>query len=96
MGTVEPALAAQMARDGVAFEVLKPKPKVNLGLSIYLEAFFELDTERQIGMSIGRIPWHCIVQYGHYYEMNVEELLFFVRKMDDAYLDRVARKQANG
>lgn len=95
MGKVEDALADQMARDGIILETVKPKPKVSLGLSIYLEAFFELDTERYVGMSIGRIQWSSIVRYAEYYGMNVDETIYFIRKMDDAYLERIARKNAN-
>jgi hypothetical protein len=66
---------------------------------MYLEAFYELDTERSHSMGgFARIPWSSIVRYGSYYNYDVAELLFFIRRMDDAHIAQLASRQgsANG
>jgi hypothetical protein len=88
-----------MERDGVAPpQVLTEQPRLPVGLVMYLEAFYELDTERvhtvtMHGMSVARIPWSRIVGYGQHYGYDVDELLFFIRKMDDAHLEQLASRQ---
>jgi len=91
-----------MERDGaVAPKVLKVQPRLPVGLVMYLEAFYELDTERshtitQHGMSVARIPWSSVVRYAKHYEYDVDELLFFIRWMDDAYIEHLASEQGGG
>lgn len=86
-----------MQRDGVTPpEVLTDQPKLPVSLVMYLEAFYELDTERQIGMAVGRIPWSSIVRYASYHGMDVEECVFFIRRMDDALLERMAQERGSG
>lgn len=79
-------------------EVLTEQPKLPLALLMYLEAFYELDTERTHNMSLARIPWSKIIFYADRYGYNEEEMLFFIRKMDDALLDSLHAKGggANG
>lgn len=74
------------------------KPKLHIGLSIYLDAFFDLDSERSIGMVQGRIPWSKIVMYAQYNSFDEEQsdnLIYFIKKMDTAYLKRSEKKNAN-
>lgn len=92
-----------MERDGVAPPtVLVDQPRLPVGLVMYLEAFYELDTERthtmsRDGISVARIPWSKIVNYGTHYNYDTDELLFFIRKMDDAHLEQlVSRQGGNG
>jgi hypothetical protein len=81
-----------MERDGVAVpQVLTEQPVLPIGLVMYLEAFYELDSERSHSMgSLARIPWSKIIKYGEHYGYNTEELLFFIRKLDDAHLEQLA------
>lgn len=82
-----------MQRDGIAApQVLTEQPKLPVGLVMYLEAFYELDTERNHGMSLARIPWSKIMLYADRYNYDEDELLFFVRKMDDALLEKLAAR----
>jgi hypothetical protein len=77
-----------MQRDGVAPpQVLSSQPRLPVSLVMYLEAFYELDTERSIGPGVmGRIPWSKIILYGEHYGFDLDELVFFIRKMDDAFI----------
>lgn len=86
-GGVADNLAAQMKRDGAEVpENIAQQPTITGDLLCYLEAFYELDTERAHGHTLVRIPWSAIVRYGRHYGFYIEELLFFIRKMDDALL----------
>ena len=96
-GGVGDTLAAQMERDGVAVpNEIGHVPKVPSGLLCYVDAFYELDTERSHQMGLVRIPWSSIVRYGDRYAFDVEELVFFVRRMDDAHLEKLKGKTGNG
>lgn len=60
------------------------------GLDLYLQAFFELNCDRPIGMVAGPIPWTAMAAYAKYHELDTEqseELFYFLREMDRAYLD---------
>lgn len=88
-----------MQRDGIVpAEVLTEQPKLPVGLLMYLEAFYELDTERKHDMSLTRIPWSKIMLYADRYGYDEDEMLFFIRKMDDALLEQLAARggAANG
>jgi len=97
MGVIQPALLAQMQRDGAEIpQHIATQPTIAVGLICYLDAFYELDTERAHGVGLVRIPWSVIVRYGQHYGYDVEELVFFIRRMDDAHLERLAGKMASG
>lgn len=86
-----------MIRDGVKpVGRIAAKPHLPTGLILYYEAFFDLDTERNHGMGLASIPWSAIVRYGDYYELNTDELIYFIRKMDNAHLERLARESKSG
>lgn len=86
-----------MRRDGAALpDNLANQPTITGDLICYLDAFYELDTERAHGLSLVRIPWSAIVRYGQHYGYDVEELVFFIRKMDDAHLDKLRGRMGNG
>lgn len=86
-----------MIRDGIQpVGRLADKPKLPTGLILYYEAFFDLDTERNHGMGLASIPWSAIVRYGDYYELDIDELLYMVRAMDNAHLERLARETKGG
>ena len=96
-GGVGDTLADQMRRDGVEIpKQIAKQPTISGDLICYLDAFYELDTERAHGLSLVRIPWSAIVRYGTYYRFDVEELVFFIRRMDDAHLDKLRKTSGNG
>ena len=72
------------------------KPKPLAGTELYLQAFYDLDGERQVGMSIGRIPWSAVEHYAQVYEFSEAQVVALHRlivKMDAANLNRI-RAQA--
>lgn len=96
-GGVQEGLTDQMKRDGVTLpDNLASQPTLAPNLLVYLDAFYELDTERPAGMVPGAIPWGKIIQYGQHYGFDLEELLFFIRKMDEAHLSRIRKGTTNG
>jgi hypothetical protein len=54
----------------------------------FMNAFWALSTERQIGMAPGPIPWSKMVEYGRYSGLEddmIELLVFLMRYMDTAF-----------
>lgn len=71
-------------------------PELQMGLELYYGAFLDLMTCRTMGMGPGPIPWTAINQYARAYdysEEQEEDLQFYVSRMDQAYLEAVAKKQ---
>ncbi len=96
-GGVQEGLTAQMKRDGVEVpENVSTQPVLQSNLVGYLDAFYELDTERPMGTLPGPIPWSAIIDYGTYYGFDIDELLFFIRKLDEAHLKRTREGSTNG
>lgn len=87
-----------MQRDGVPLpEVIAQQPTLPLTLLCFLEAFYELDTERSHAQgSLSRIPWSSIIGYARHYGMDEDETLFFIRSMDDAHLENLAAQIIGG
>lgn len=96
MGESEQIIIRQCLRFGDPIpEKIKNAPELQKGLEIYLQAFFDLDSERSGGMGLTRIPWSSIRDYGLFYEFDsdqIEDLFYHVRKMDDANLKRLSKK----
>lgn len=75
--------------DHASIEQLASAPKLNLEHDFYLEAFRTLSSDRQSGMTTGRIGWSSVVQYGRFYQLTkreIEELWFVVKAMDELVL----------
>lgn len=67
------------------------EPVILPGDEFYIQAWFELDTCRQVGMDLGLIPWDKIVFYGQFHGMEedvLEAFIQIIRQMDGAYLKR--------
>lgn len=65
------------------------RPLLLEGEQFYLEAFWELSTERAIGWSIGPIPWRAIRSYGYDAKLDDDVLRVFcrvIRELDEVYL----------
>lgn len=74
-------------------------PTLDLGLELYYNAFWELDTCRPQGFGPGPIPWTAMNAYALRYDMTDEqtdELFHFVRAMDRAYLEHQAKRKPVG
>jgi len=64
-------------------------------LVFYLDAWFDLDTCREVGMGLGPIPWTAIIDYAREYELQKWHKDIFVshiKKMDAAYRARKAEE----
>ena len=63
------------------------KPKLSNSLLLYIEAYAELKTERQVGMAIGCIPWSAIIRWAEFNEINdkdkIHKLVRFIRAMEN-------------
>lgn len=70
-------------------------PDLELGLELYLGAFYDLDSCRTIGWGEGPIPWTAVEQYAQLNEIEGEQradLHYHVRQLDTAYLQFRASK----
>jgi hypothetical protein len=97
IGSVEQNIIKQAIRFGQPIpERIANAPKLRQGLQLYMQAFFELDTERSIGMAVGRIPWTSIIDYAKAYEFSEEQtadFVYFIRAMDNAHLKHLDEKR---
>lgn len=76
---------------------IQDAPELHLGLEIYYDAFFDLHTCRPVGMGLGSIPWSVMKDYALTWGLDEDQmvdLFYYVRAMDKAYLDWVAKKEA--
>lgn len=94
MGTAEQNIINQCANSGEELpEEIANRPQLLFGLSFYIKAFDDLDTERSHSMGVTQIPWSKIVNYAHIEGMDKQEtqdFVYIIRKVDDAlciYLD---------
>ena len=67
------------------------KPKIELDLFCYIEAFYDLSSCRAIGMgAVGQIPYTAILQWVDYWGVDQPELFIsIVQSLDHIYLEHV-------
>jgi hypothetical protein len=86
----ESSIVGQALRSGAPIpERFLKAPVLTEGLRLYLNAFFDLDTERVNGMSIGRIPMSAVRQYAAEFGFDEEQyyaLTCHIKAMDAAYI----------
>ena len=96
MGPHEQAIAKQAIRAGQPIpERIANAPELRLGLQLFIQAFFDLDSERSHSMGLVAIPWTSINDYAKAYnfdEEQTEDLFFFIRKLDTSHLKRLESK----
>ncbi len=71
-------------------------PELQEGLQLYLQAFFDLDSERSHALAPTAIPFTSVAAYARAFkfdEEQTEDLVFFIRRMDTEHLKRLAKKQ---
>lgn len=97
LGAVEQNIARQALQAGAPLpDRIKNAPELKLGLELYLNAFFDLDAERPSSFDIGSIPWSKMKDYACFYDFDedqTEDLIFFIKRMDAAYIKRQKAKQ---
>lgn len=86
-----------MARAGNHIPELDARVTVDVRLAFYWQAFWDLTTDRQIGMGIGPIPWSAVDRYAARHRLDDDEQfdLFarFVRAMDAVFLKTIHERQ---
>jgi hypothetical protein len=83
-----------MADAGMHVPAIEQRP-TTLGLEWIWEAYINLNTCRQIGMSVGPIPWSAVEQYVVSHRLSDDEayvLHMSIREMDSVYLEHMNRK----
>lgn len=97
LGPHEQTIAKQAVRAGQPIpERIANAPELQPGLQLYMQAFFDLDSERSHAMGLVVIPWSSIAAYASAFEFDeeqTEDLFYFVRKMDTEHLKKLAEKQ---
>lgn len=94
-----------MARQAIANRRPLPKiladepPTTQLGLSLYLQAFFDLDSERPPSFNgIRRIPKSAVRAYAKEFDFDDDQtdaLDYYIGEMDSAYIKRQEEKHRN-
>lgn len=70
-------------------------PELELGLQLYLQAFFDLDSERSHAFSLVRIPSSAVRNYAREFEFDTDQsslLEYYITEMDNANLKRLNNK----
>lgn len=101
LGPIEQGIIGQAVRTGQPLpDRIAQAPTLRLGLGFYLQAFFDLDSERTHSSNgLSRIPWHAIQFYATHFNLNDEQrfrLGHFIRAMDAAHLTRLADELKHG
>ena len=85
-----------LQESGERVEALENRPELYPGNVFFMEAFFVLNNSRSITMGgVGSIPLSEISTYASLYEVNKDEIDFFIlaiRVMDSIYMDRLHEK----
>ena len=71
-------------------DAMRNPPELWEGLEFYLNAFYALNSCRQIGMGRGPIPWTAVLEYGRLYcetAESFEDLQYHVRALDAHFLN---------
>jgi len=96
LAPVQQSVVKMMLREGKeAPEAFVNAPELRPGLQLYLEAFFELDSERTHNDTLNPIPSSKIREYARDYEFDEEQsedLLYFIRILDGEHLKRLGKR----
>lgn len=86
---------AEIARHPIP-DFIKNKPELSVGLDVYLQAFFDLDSERTHAFGPTAIPTTAMLQYANAFKFDdeqTEDLVYFLGQMDSENLKRVKKLQ---
>ena len=73
-------------------------PELELGMGLFFTAFLDLTGSRNIGFGLGPIPWDAIDHYCNTLELagdQREDLFYYVRALDDTYLEFESSKKGD-
>ena len=98
LGPIEQNIAKQAARAGKPLpDKIANAPNLKIGLILFLDAFFDLDSDRVYGKGLNPIKRIDIESYAKFYNFDTEQtedLFYFIRKMDNAFLSFLEKKQS--
>ncbi len=87
---VEQRIIRQCMHDGLPLpEKIKNAPQLGFGLNIFYDAYFNLETCRLNGMSMGRIPWTAVQNYCEskgFTEEQTASAQLYIKMMDTEYI----------
>ena len=96
---VDESIYMQAKKNGQPLpEFLANKPTLKQGLHYYMRAFFDLETERNVGFVVSPIPVTKIIEYGRYLnykEYELEEFILIMRSLDNVALAYYRNKSTN-
>lgn len=97
-GKTELAAIEQSSRSGQPIPApILNAPEVEMGLELYLKAFWELSTCRTFtGFGQGPIPWSAVATYCSFHGMEpdeTEDFFYVINKVDDAFLKALKEKR---
>lgn len=98
IGKIERTIIKQCLLSGEPIpDSIENAPQLMLGLELYLQAFFDLDSERDTSQEvIPVIKWSSIKNYAEAFDFDEEQtesLFKHIRKMDLAHLERINKKR---
>lgn len=100
LGSIEQSIAKQAIRAGQPLpDRIANAPELQQGLQLYMQAFFDLDSDRTHALAPTAIPWASIQNYAvalGFSEEQTEDLHFFIRRIDSEHLARVSAKMQEG
>lgn len=96
LGPIELLMAKQAAQANRPLDgkIANP-PELQIGLGLYLQAFFDLDSERSHSMAVTRIPGSVIRLYAREFDFDDDQtdlLDYYISQMDDAHCKRLREK----
>lgn len=96
MGPIEQTIIRQAVQAGHPLpDRIANAPELQEGLQLYLQAFFDLDSERSHATAPTAIPWSSVQYYASSFDFDeeqTEDLHFFIRRMDSEHLKRIDKK----
>jgi hypothetical protein len=95
-GPHEQAIMRQAIRAGNAIpDSIANAPELEPGLLLFLQAFYDLDSERSHVNGLTPIPWTSMSAYAKAYEFDeeqTEDLFYFVKKLDAEHLKKLSEQ----
>lgn len=70
-------------------------PELFIGLELYLDAFWDLNSTRTSGWGLGPVPWSAINDFASTFELDEfqrDDLHYYVRVLDNAYIEHYSKK----
>lgn len=86
----------QKVSKNIQTQVDEKPPELPQHLVIFFQAFKDLSTQRSVGFAVGYIPYLDILTYARAYNFSEEleqDLIFFVRGLDEHYLQVINNEQ---